>query len=57
MVSELLEQSGIGRAQLEKAHRQVLEGVVLFCQWQLQRMEAKEPPRPAGRKAHKVVIE
>ena len=39
MISELLEEAGIDRDQIRRARRQVLEGVVLLCQWQLQRMD------------------
>lgn len=57
MISELLEETGIDREQLRRARRQVLEGVVLLCQWQLQRMEASDPPPQARRKARKVAVE
>lgn len=39
MVSELLEESGIDRAQLRRVRRQVLEGIILLCRWQLERMD------------------
>ncbi len=57
MISELLEETGIDRAQLRKARRQILEGIVLLCQWQLQRMEADAPPAPSPRKPRKVPVE
>jgi len=57
MISELLEETGIGRDQLRRARRQVLEGIVLLCQWQLQRMEASAPPPSPGRKGRKVAVE
>ena len=57
MISELLEEAGIDREQLRRARRQVLEGIVLLCQWQLQRMEASEPPPSSRRKARKVTVE
>jgi hypothetical protein len=57
MISELLEEAGIDREQIRRARRQVLEGIVLLCQWQLQRMEAKAPPPSPSRKARKVAVE
>jgi hypothetical protein len=57
MVSEFLEEMGLERDQLRKARRQILEGIVLLCQWQLQRMSASSPPPPAGRRARKVPVE
>jgi hypothetical protein len=57
MISELLAETGIDREQLRRARRQVLEGIVLLCQWQLQRMDASSPPPSAGRKARKVTVE
>jgi hypothetical protein len=57
MVSELLEEAGIDRDRLRQIRRQVLEGIILMCQWQLQRME--EPPekgRPS-RRPRKVTVE
>ncbi len=56
MVSEMLEEAGIDREKLRLVRRQVLQGVILFCQWQLERMESA--PRPSGgRKARKVSVE
>jgi hypothetical protein len=53
MVSELLQETGIHREHLQQARRQVLEGIVLLCQWQLHRMNAasgaeREPEEPAA---------
>jgi hypothetical protein len=55
VVSEILEEAAIGRERLLQVRRQVLEGIILMCQWQLQRMDrgggaAPPPPRPRGRK-------
>ena len=55
MVSEILEEAGIDRERARQIRRQVLEGVILMCQWQLERLEraagggASRPPRPEGR--------
>jgi hypothetical protein len=57
MISELLEEAGIDRDQIRRARRQVLEGIVLLCQWQLQRMEASAPPPSSRGKARKVTVE
>ena len=56
MISELLAEAGIDREQVRRARRQILEGVVLFCQWQLERMERPRPPA-GGRSARKVEVE
>jgi hypothetical protein len=58
LVSELMEEAGIGRAQARKLRRQVLEGLVLFCQWQLSRMHEEEPAKGASKKrGRKVAVE
>lgn len=56
MVSEFLEDAGLDRERARQLRRQVLEGVILLCQWQLERMEATAPPRRAAR-PRKVVVE
>jgi hypothetical protein len=57
LVSELLEQAGFDRQKVRKLRRQILEGIVLFCQWQLQRMnESNSPPSPS-RKTQRVRVE
>lgn len=56
MISEILEETGLDRERVRAIRRQVLEGVVLLCQWQLERMEP--PARTgSGRKARKVTVE
>jgi hypothetical protein len=56
MISELLEESGIDREQIRRVRRQVLQGIILLCEWQLQRMDdarhqtAEPSPRRKGRK-------
>ena len=44
LVSEILEEAGLDRAKARALRRQVLQGIVLFCQWQLERMERPRPP-------------
>ena len=56
LVSEILEEAGLDRERVRKARRQVLEGIVVLCQWQLARMDGE--PAPAERKkARKVTVE
>jgi hypothetical protein len=58
MISEVLEEAGLDRAKARKLRRQVLKGMILLCQWQLERIDAEPRPRPApGRKARKVAVE
>lgn len=60
MVSELLEESGVDREKLRLAKRQILEGVILLCRWQLERMEeapAAEPASKKPRRSRRIVVE
>jgi hypothetical protein len=59
MVSEMLEEAGVDRDKLRLLRRQVLEGVILFCRWQLERIDRSPGrPRPNGaRKARKVALD
>jgi hypothetical protein len=60
LVSEILEEAGIDRQKARALRRQVLEGIILMCRWQLERMQEDTPPseRAAGpRKARKVTVE
>jgi hypothetical protein len=57
MVSELLEEAGIDRQQLRRVRRQVLEGVILLCQWQLQRMDEKPTAAEPRSRARQVKVE
>jgi hypothetical protein len=56
MVSEILEAAGIDRERARQIRRQVLEGLILMCQWQLQRMEEERPAAAPGR-TRKVEVE
>ncbi len=58
LLSEVLEEAGIDRERLLRIRRQVLEGIILMCQWQLQRMEQdRGPTTPPGRRGRKVEVE
>jgi hypothetical protein len=56
LVSEILEEAGLDRERVRKARRQVLEGIVLLCQWQLARMDGEAQPSDR-KKARKVTVE
>jgi hypothetical protein len=60
LVSEILEEAGLDRQKARALRRQVLQGIVLFCQWQLERIDRAESggPRTPGRKrAQRVAVE
>jgi hypothetical protein len=56
MISEILEESGIDRERARQLRRQVLEGIILLCRWQLERME-EHAPRPRAARVRKVQVE
>jgi len=56
MISEILEEAGLDRERARALRRQVLEGVIMFCQWQLDRMEPGAASASRGR-ARKVTVE
>jgi hypothetical protein len=57
MVSEILEEAGIDRERARQIRQQVLEGIILMCQWQLQRMEQDRKAREPVRRGRKVEVE
>lgn len=57
LVSELLGEAGLDRKQARKLKRQVLEGMILLCRWQLERMTPEEPQPSGRRRARRVTIE
>ncbi len=58
MVSEFLEETGIDRATVRRVRRQVLEGIILVCRWQLDRMEQDRAPAPERpRKGRRITVE
>ena len=56
MISEVLEEAGLDRETARRLRRQLLEGAILLCQWQLERMQEPAPARGRGR-PRKVTIE
>jgi hypothetical protein len=57
MISEFLEDTGLDRQRVRQVRRQVLEGIILLCQWQLARMERPSPASSSGKKARKVAVD
>jgi hypothetical protein len=58
MISEILEEAGIDRARARAVRRQLLEGIMLLCQWQLERLEdAGSPRKGKAQGARRVVVE
>lgn len=58
MISEILEESGMDREKVRQLRRQVLEGIILLCRWQLERMgRAETASAPSSRRARKVTVE
>ena len=58
LVSEILQEAGLDRRKARELRRQVLRGIILMCQWQLERMAhvaGASPDRPA-RKARRVTL-
>jgi hypothetical protein len=52
LISEMLEEAGLDRERLRALRRQVLEGMITLCHWQLERMgqPASPPPRSRARR-------
>lgn len=58
LVSELLEESGIDRETIRMVRRQVLQGMIMLCQWQLDRMDRKPGSAgPTDKRARKVALD
>ena len=60
LVSEILEEAGLDRQKARALRRQILQGIVLFCQWQLERIdrvEAHAPKPPTRKRAQRVAVE
>jgi len=54
LVSEMLAEAGLDRARARALKRQVLEGLILLCRWQLERM-GPEAARPRTRRGPRKV--
>jgi hypothetical protein len=59
LISEILEEAGLDRQKARDLRRQLLQGIVLMCQWQLERMDHKTSPGSEARakKARKVDLD
>ena len=58
LVSEILEEAGLDRQKARQLRRQVLEGIILLCRCQLERMgDAPGPRSGGGRKARPVKLD
>jgi hypothetical protein len=55
LVSEILEEAGLDRQKARQLRRQVLEGIILLCRWQLERMGEDEPEAPKPRRGPRKV--
>jgi len=57
LVSEVLEEAGLDRKKARQLRRQVLEGVILLCQWQLERLRQAEAAAERPKRGRRVVVE
>lgn len=56
LVSEILEEAGLDRQKARRIRRQVLEGLIVLCRWQLERIPPEEPQRRPP-KPRKITVE
>lgn len=56
LVSEMLEEAGLDRRKARQLRRQLLEGMILLCRWQLERIDSPAPP-PSRKGARKVDVQ
>ena len=55
LVSEMLEEAGLDRRKARALKRQVLEGMILLCRWQLERMGPDDDAPPSARRGPRKV--
>ncbi len=55
LISEMLEEAGLDRQTARQLRRQLLEGMILLCRWQLERMESTAPAASPRRKGPRKV--
>jgi len=52
----MLEEAGLDRQKARQLRRQLLEGLIMLCRWQLERMEATAPS-PSRKGPRKVEVQ
>ena len=57
LVSEMLAEAGLDRQKARALKRQVLEGLILLCRWQLERMDAPRSGPAKRRGPRKVTVQ
>ena len=57
LVSEILEEAGLDREKARALKKQVLEGIILLCQWQLNRMTPPTRRPPGPKRARRVPVD
>lgn len=57
LVSEMLEEAGFDRGKARALKRQMLEGLMLLCRWQLERMGSEPSPPRTRRGPRKVTVQ
>ena len=57
LVSEILEEAGLDREKARLLRRQVLDGIIQLCRWQLERMGPDQPNPKQGARPRKVEVE
>jgi len=57
LISEVLEEAGLDREKARRFRRQILEGTILLCRWQLERMDRSEAAGRSGTRARRVNVE
>jgi hypothetical protein len=57
LVSEVLEEAGLDRQKARALRRQILQGIMLFCQWQLERIDRAQTSTPRRKRAERVTVE
>jgi len=57
MISEILEESGLDRARVKQIRRQMLQGIIMLCQWQLERMGPEPDGAQPATKARRVRVQ
>jgi len=57
LVSEVLEEAGLDRTTARQLRKQVLEGIIQLCRWQLERMRETEPAEQRPKRGRRVSVE